>query len=107
MTFQPFDINALPARNRGPRVNLDEANALRDMIVEHGAASDQQPYDDAEKARTAGMKAVRMLSHVEIPAGQKASVRTFPLEGGKFGYAVTFKAATNGKTATKGASKGK
>ena len=100
MTFQPFDLNSLPARNRGPRVDLAEANALLAIVTEHGAASDGQTYEDAESARTAGMRAVRLLSHV-VPVGKRASVRTFPVGEGKtagFGYAVALKDAKPAKS---------
>lgn len=91
--FKGIDLDSLPKRTRGPQVDLTAAKKLAAIVAKDGAATDATPYDTAEKARAAGLRGTRMLSHV-APEGKRAALRTFPLEGGKFGFAVYFKDAT-------------
>ncbi len=98
MDFQPFDLSTLPKRETGPKVDLKAANALLNLIRKNGAATDGTTYETAVKARTAASKATRMLAHV-LADGEKATVRTFALDGGGFGFTVYVRSASNGDDA--------
>lgn len=93
-TFKGINLDTLPKRTRGPKVDIAAAKALHAIVMKDGAASDFNKYDTAEKARAAGLRATRMLAHV-TPDGKRAALRTFAVEGGKFGFAVFYKDAAD------------
>lgn len=91
--YQPINLDALPRRNAGPRIDMDAAKALVAMLVADPAqgATDGIAYETAEKARTAGLRAARLAAHA-APKGKVPSVRTGEVDGG-FAFAVTLKDA--------------
>lgn len=94
MNFQAFDLSTLPKRETGPKVDRKAAEALLTLIRKNGAATDGATYETAVKARTAASKATRMLAHV-MSDNERATVRTFPLDGGGFGFTVYIKSDSN------------
>jgi hypothetical protein len=90
--FQPIKLDSLPRRNPGSAVDLEAANALLAIVQEMPAevgATDGVEYASGSKARSAGLRAMRLLSHV-APAGSKPTIRTGPVGKG-FMFAVTLK----------------
>lgn len=86
--FAGIDLNTLPKREAPKReIDTATANKLLAVVQKNGGATDSVRYDDIEAARKAGNKARRLLDHV-APDGQRARMRSFPVDGGGFGYAV-------------------
>lgn len=109
MTYQGFDLNSIPKRVTS-RVDLDEAKQLLATIQSNGAASDMAKYETAEKARNAGLRAARLVDHV-APAGQRATIKTFGVDGKgnptnvdpkAFAFVVSLKAAKAAKAEAAG-----
>lgn len=88
--FKGINLDTLPKRTRGPQVDVDAARKLATIVAKDGAATDATAYETPEKARAAGLRGVRLLNHV-APDGKRGALRTFALEGGKYGFAVYFK----------------
>lgn len=95
--YQPIALDALPRRNAGPRVDMDAAKALLAVVTADPTqgATDGIAYDTAEKARTAGLRAARLLAHV-TPKGQRPTIRTGEVDGG-WAFAVTLREAKASK----------
>lgn len=87
--YQPIKLDQLPRRNAGPRVDIDAANALLAIVnadPETGA-TDGVVYETSEAARTAGLRASRLLAHV-APKGKRPTIRTGEVgEGDNKGWA--------------------
>ena len=83
-----FDLDNLPKRTPPTReVDLTAANTWLATVQANGGASDGTAYENVEDARKAGNRIRRLLDNV-TPEGQKAKMRTFPIEKGGFGFAV-------------------
>ena len=97
-TYQRIDLDTLPRRNAGPKVDMAASAALMAMIVESPAEqgiTDGIAYTTAELARTAGLRASRLAAH-SVPAGKVASIRTGEVDGG-WAFALTLKDAKASK----------
>lgn len=85
---QGISLDTLPKREAPRRtVNLELANQYLATISENGGATDAVSYATIDEARRAGNTARRLVDHV-VPNGQRARMRSFPLDKGGFGWAV-------------------
>lgn len=100
-TFQPIKLDTLPRRNPGSVVDIEAAKALLAIVQDSPSeigATDGTAYKTSALARAAGLRAMRLLSHV-APDGMKPSLRTGPVDGG-FAFAVTLKPSAESDDAT-------
>lgn len=85
---QGISLDTLPKREAPKReINTELANQYLAAITDNGGATDAVSYKTIEEARRVGNAARRLVDHV-APDGQRARMRSFPLDKGGFGWAV-------------------
>jgi len=100
--FQPINLDAFAARTRGTRLDTEAADALYNVIVTEGGASDGIEYDAEAPARKAANKAKRLLqaSPAFAKSGAIARTRVGKLDGSDvIAWALYFAPSEDGSKA--------